>query len=152
MKIALNLAMGCGAELQWGYERNINMHFYSWLYFTDRCTKGHTAGVLRTVRRGITLFSAFIMTANLNSGTCLGIPKACGPCVFCFVACWKLCSLWNYQFSPVLVSVILRFPIAAHWLSPDFFFLLGTFWFSEGLSLEVVCAPGNQSIFFLLLP
>lgn len=49
---------------------------------------------------------------------CLQI-QAWGPCVSCFVGCWKLCPLWNYQFSPFFVSVILRFPIDAHWFNPD---------------------------------
>lgn len=74
--------------------------------------------VLRTVCRIITLFSAFIITTDLNNGMCLQI-QAWGPCVSCFVGCWKLCPLWNYQFSPFFVSVILRFPIDAHWFNPD---------------------------------
>lgn len=106
--------------------------FCSCLYFTESYTKEHAAEILRyglnafrTICICVTLLSAFITTTNLSNSTCTCkclwqkdlVPTALLGAESC-VSCEIITCLLS------LISVVLRFPIGAQWLSPDFFLSL----------------------------
>lgn len=128
IKIAQNLAM----EEDFSEDIKKLIPFCSCLYFTESYTKEHAAEILRyglnafrTICICVTLLSAFIMTTNLSNSTCTCKclwQKDLVPTALLGAESRVSCEIITCLLS--LISVVLRFPIAAQWLSPDFFLSL----------------------------